>query len=355
MTQSPNTMKAVTLLSDVISAQNLPLPLSPPKPVKSPTSALGFLLEIIGEMEAVTCHSNTSMVSLGRHHIQEEKVEAKPARLRREASREISSTVTGELPGRRPRGSNLRREASSDLSATITGPLQRPAEVETDASDDNYFNSPLSSPTGMDKNIFISRSESISERYEHSFDNDTVVVPRKQYSADAITVNWLDLRVGKILTVSKHESAEKLYCETIDVGESEPRSIASGLVPYYSLEEMKDRMVVVVCNLKSRNLVGFPSNGMVLCATAEGENRLVELLTPPSGAQPGDRVFAPGVPGEVVTPQKCDKKKIFPKVAAGLRVDEMGRFCWEGTVLRVGELDEAEVCTSPVIRDGEVG
>lgn len=42
----------------------------------------------------------------------------------------------------------------------------------------------------------------------------------------------------------------RLYCEEIDVGEGAPRQIASGLVPHYSLEAMKDRRVVVMCNLK---------------------------------------------------------------------------------------------------------
>lgn len=42
----------------------------------------------------------------------------------------------------------------------------------------------------------------------------------------------------------------RLYCEEIDVGEEMPRKIASGLVPHYSLEEMKGRRVIVMCNLK---------------------------------------------------------------------------------------------------------
>ena len=34
------------------------------------------------------------------------------------------------------------------------------------------------------------------------------------------------------------------------MGEDAPRQIASGLVPYYSIDDMKDRRVVVMCNLK---------------------------------------------------------------------------------------------------------
>ncbi|CAM9152549.1 unnamed protein product [Ectocarpus sp. 12 AP-2014] len=76
----------------------------------------------------------------------------------------------------------------------------------------------------------------------------------------------VDLRVGQITRVWMHETADKLYCEEIDVGEGAPRNIASGLVPHYSLEEMKGRKVIVMCNLKPRNLKGFKSQGMVVCA-----------------------------------------------------------------------------------------
>lgn len=114
-----------------------------------------------------------------------------------------------------------------------------------------------------------------------------------------VTLNSIDFRVGIIRSVKKHESAEKLYCEEIDVGEDQPRAIASGLVPYYSLEEMQDRKIVVICNLKPRNLVGFKSHGMVLCAskTLENGETKVEFVDPPANSSPGDRIIAEGVEG----------------------------------------------------------
>lgn len=39
--------------------------------------------------------------------------------------------------------------------------------------------------------------------------------------------------------------------------------IASGLRAFYSLEEMQGRRVIVLANLKPRNIGGFKSNGMV--------------------------------------------------------------------------------------------
>ncbi len=58
-----------------------------------------------------------------------------------------------------------------------------------------------------------------------------------------------------------------MFCEQIDVGEETGhREIASGLRVHYELEEMQDKKVLVVCNLKVSKIVGFASNGMVLAA-----------------------------------------------------------------------------------------
>ena len=82
---------------------------------------------------------------------------------------------------------------------------------------------------------------------------------------DELDINALDLRVGVIVKVQKHETADKLYCEEIDIGEPEgPRAIASGLVPHYTLEEMQNRRLIVIANLPPKKLVGFKSQGMVL-------------------------------------------------------------------------------------------
>eukprot|EP01038_Epipyxis_sp_PR26KG_P013755 gene13755-18448_t len=151
----------------------------------------------------------------------------------------------------------------------------------------------------------------------------------------SITVNSIDLRVGLIQKVVKHATAEKLYCEEIDVGEDAPRQIASGLVPYYTLEQMQGRRLIVVCNLKPRNLVGFKSHGMVLCAkktNADGVD-VVEFVDPPADAKPGDRIFGEGLSGEPLTANQCDKQKAFEVVAADLKVDEDGIATWNGIKL----------------------
>lgn len=77
----------------------------------------------------------------------------------------------------------------------------------------------------------------------------------------------MDIRIGKIVEVSKHPEADSLYVEKIDLGEEQPRTIVSGLVNFIPLEEMQSRMVVVLCNLKPAKMRGIESQGMVLCAS----------------------------------------------------------------------------------------
>lgn len=49
----------------------------------------------------------------------------------------------------------------------------------------------------------------------------------------------LDIRVGQILRAWKHDEADSLYVEEVDIGESEPRIICSGLVKYIPLEHLQ--------------------------------------------------------------------------------------------------------------------
>lgn len=86
-------------------------------------------------------------------------------------------------------------------------------------------------------------------------------------AADEIVPSRLDIRVGKIIEVSRHPDADSLYVEKIDLGEEQPRTIVSGLVNFIPEEEMQDRMVVVLCNLKAAKMRGVESQGMVLCAS----------------------------------------------------------------------------------------
>lgn len=152
----------------------------------------------------------------------------------------------------------------------------------------------------------------------------------KPPSSDAeFNVTALDIRVGKIVDVWEHEASDKLWCEKVDVGESEPRQILSGLRAFYKKEEMQGRVVLVLCNLKKRNLVGVPSHGMVLCASNQ-EHTAVEFVVPPEGAKIGERLTFEGLAGEPEPESKIQKKKILEKLAPDLKTDEKGVVVWKG-------------------------
>lgn len=172
-------------------------------------------------------------------------------------------------------------------------------------------------------------------------------------SKDDLNLNSLDLRVGKIVSVRKHDTADKLYCEEIDIGEeSGPRAIASGLVPHYTLEEMQDKRVIVVANLKPRSLVGFKSCGMVLCAAKDDGNggEKVEFLDPPANAPLGARITAEGLTNEPLSQKQCDKQKAFEFCAADLTTDGAGVGYWRDFKL----VCEGQACVAPTVFEGKV-
>lgn len=142
-------------------------------------------------------------------------------------------------------------------------------------------------------------------------------------AADGPPISALDIRVGRIVKVERHPDAESLYVEQIDVGEPEPRTIVSGLVKYQPIEAMQDRPIIVLCNLKPRNMRGIKSNGMVLCAS-DSSHETVEPLRPPEGATPGERVWfgedqSQAAPAE---PNRVDKKKIWESLHPFLKTDD---------------------------------
>ena len=76
----------------------------------------------------------------------------------------------------------------------------------------------------------------------------------------------LDLRVGVVLECERVPKSEKLLKFLIDLGESTPRQILSGIAKYYDPSELVGKQVCVVANLKPVKLMGLLSSGMILSA-----------------------------------------------------------------------------------------
>ena len=153
----------------------------------------------------------------------------------------------------------------------------------------------------------------------------------------------MDIRVGEITKCWNHEAADKLFCEEINCGpELGTREVASGLRGFYSLDEMRGRRVLVVCNLKAAKMVGFESAGMVLAAKS-ADGSAVQLLEPPAGAELGERVCLEGVTGAAWSASRIAKKKVWATVAESLKTDAGCVATWAGQAL----LTSAGPCTVP--------
>lgn len=146
-----------------------------------------------------------------------------------------------------------------------------------------------------------------------------------------VDISRLDLRVGKIVSAKRHPDADALYVEEVDLGEEKPRTVISGLVKFVPLEQMQNRMALLLCNLKPAKMRGILSEAMVMCASTPEK---VEILLPPENAKIGDRVSVAGYPGEPDT-QLNPKKKIWEEVAPHLTVNANGIACYKGVPLTV--------------------
>lgn len=156
-------------------------------------------------------------------------------------------------------------------------------------------------------------------------------------AAASLLPSELDLRVGKIVSISVHPTAQRLYVESIDLGEaSGPRQIISGLVQYYKPEELLNALVVVVCNMKPAKLQGLESCGMVLCACTDSS---VKIIEPPQSTSPGMPIQFGG--GAAAAAAASASKPVLSsnkmaQLLEGLRVNDLGMSCWKEIPFSVG-------------------
>ena len=146
--------------------------------------------------------------------------------------------------------------------------------------------------------------------------------------AAPLSPSVIDLRVGHILRAVNHPNADSLYVSTIDCGDAPGtentsldeatgktvRTVCSGLNGLVPLEEMQNRKIIAICNLKPVTMRGIKSTAMVLAASprvAEGEDSHagpVELVSPPADSPAGQRVtfdgWSEGEPEKVLNPKK---------------------------------------------------
>ena len=93
------------------------------------------------------------------------------------------------------------------------------------------------------------------------------------------------LRYGAVGAAAK---AKKLIKLTLSLGGDVQRTVFAGIKSAYEPGQLVGRLVICVANLAPRQMTFGLSEGMVIAAGAGGTE--IYLLSPDSGAKPGQRV-----------------------------------------------------------------
>ncbi|EMY71704.1 methionine--tRNA ligase [Leptospira vanthielii] len=115
-------------------------------------------------------------------------------------------------------------------------------------------------------------------------DSNTATVSEDGY----ITIDELskvELRVGHIVEANPVEGADKLLFVRVNLGEKGIKNVFAGIKASYTAEELVGKKVVVVANLKPRQMKFGLSEAMLL---ASGKDKTLSLFVPDRDANPGD-------------------------------------------------------------------
>ena len=82
---------------------------------------------------------------------------------------------------------------------------------------------------------------------------------------------------------------------------------------FHSADSIVGKLVCVMSNMKERKLAGYPSKGMLLCASTE-DHAKGALISPPEGSPVGERIQFAGISGEPFTPNQVHKKKLVESI-----------------------------------------
>ena len=98
----------------------------------------------------------------------------------------------------------------------------------------------------------------------------------------------IDIAVGEILSAEKVPETDKLLKLSVDLGETVPRIIVSGISLFFpDCSVLVGKKCMFVANLEPRIIKGIESNGMLFAVS--GENGEFSLLEPNSNIKAGSR------------------------------------------------------------------
>jgi len=169
----------------------------------------------------------------------------------------------------------------------------------------------------------------------------------------------IDLRVAKIEKVERHPKADKLYVLSLETGEGvsgvrEERTIVSGLVDFYTMEQLLGKKIIVAYNLRPAKLRGVESRGMLLAAGDNGgpESAKERCEVLDAGDAPTGTRLLPESAGEKdaeaaqrAQPEiNIDTFLSYPITVKGFTVQFSGTpLCLNGKPLRTSVIEDGEV------------
>lgn len=98
----------------------------------------------------------------------------------------------------------------------------------------------------------------------------------------------IEIKIGKVLSVEKVESADKLLKLIVDFGsENGERQIVSGIAEFYQPDELEGKKLPFVVNLEPRKFKGVESQGMLMAVSTAGKP---VLLLPAEDVAEGSQI-----------------------------------------------------------------
>ena len=157
------------------------------------------------------------------------------------------------------------------------------------------------------------------------------------------------LRAGTILEAGPHPDAEALILCKLDCGDvneagepEEPRTVVAGLAGKIPYDELINRKVVCITNLKPAKMRGIESTAMLLAASdgKEGDDETVQLLDVPESVSNGELLsFENKEMGEPDAMLKSKGAlKVWDRVKSKLRVNADGEATYQeedGTIRKI--------------------
>ena len=90
-----------------------------------------------------------------------------------------------------------------------------------------------------------------------------------------------------MVEAERHPNADRLLKLSVDVGETELRTVCAGVASVFQPQDLVGKRVALLTNLKPRKIRGVLSQGMILAGGEGAEMRLVEV---PEGPAIGDSI-----------------------------------------------------------------